>query len=68
VGPVDPRVGSGRVQEARDISGSSRVGSRFPWVGSQNLDPRATLIQYIARMYTAKTGTIRSAHTCICTG
>jgi len=32
---------SGRVQEAGDISGSVRVGSRFPWV--ENLDPRVTL-------------------------
>jgi len=26
------------------VYGSGRVGSRFPWVWSQNLDPRATLI------------------------
>jgi len=29
------------------LVGSGRVGSRFAWVGSQNLDPRATLCNSI---------------------
>ena len=35
--------GSGRVQEAGEISGSDRVKISVGQVGSQNLDPRATL-------------------------
>ena len=41
-------VGSGRVQEFRKISGSGRVTLLPGRVGSQNLDPRATLSCLVA--------------------
>ena len=40
---IGPR-GSGRVQELVNFSGSGRVTPFLGRVGSQNLDPRATLI------------------------
>ena len=48
---LKPHCGSGRVLEFRKISGSGRVTLLPGRVGSQNLDPRATLFTPIKVLF-----------------